>query len=54
MNAIYLRLRTHLKSIVPGAGKTTLMDVLSLRKHSGEITGEICLNGFPQDPDSFR
>lgn len=35
-------------------GKTTLMDVLALRKSSGEITGEVCLNGHPQDPLSFR
>jgi ABC-type multidrug transport system ATPase subunit len=37
-----------------GAGKTTLMDVLSLRKTSGEITGDIRLNGFPQEAKSFR
>lgn len=37
-----------------GAGKTTLMDVLALRKSTGEITGEVCLNGHPQDPLSFR
>eukprot|EP00804_Cyclotella_cryptica_P013018 CCRYP_002341-RD/>CCRYP_002341-RD protein AED:0.11 eAED:0.11 QI:152/1/1/1/0.88/0.94/18/731/1289 len=37
-----------------GAGKTTLMDVLSLRKHSGEISGEIYLNGYPLEPDAFR
>ena len=37
-----------------GAGKTTLMDVLSLRKTSGEVTGDIKINGFPQEPDSFR
>lgn len=37
-----------------GAGKTTLMDVLALRKSSGEIEGEVCLNGHPQDPLSFR
>ena len=30
------------------------MDVLALRKQSGEITGEICLNGFPQEANSFR
>jgi ABC-type multidrug transport system ATPase subunit len=28
-----------------GAGKTTLMDVLALRKNSGEIEGEVRLNG---------
>ncbi|KAL7540199.1 hypothetical protein ACHAXR_009936 [Thalassiosira sp. AJA248-18] len=37
-----------------GAGKTTLMDVLSLRKASGEVTGHIRINGRPQDPNSFR
>ena len=37
-----------------GAGKTTLMDVLSLRKSSGEITGEVRLNGHLQEERSFR
>jgi ABC-type lipoprotein export system ATPase subunit len=37
-----------------GAGKTTLMDVLAMRKTSGEIEGEICLNGHPQEELSFR
>jgi ABC-type lipoprotein export system ATPase subunit len=37
-----------------GAGKTTLMDVLALRKTSGKVEGEICLNGFPQEEKSFR
>jgi ABC-type multidrug transport system ATPase subunit len=37
-----------------GAGKTTLMDVLALRKTSGEIEGEVCLNGHPQEELSFR
>jgi ABC-type multidrug transport system fused ATPase/permease subunit len=37
-----------------GAGKTTLMDCLALRKTSGEITGDICLNGHPQEELSFR
>ena len=37
-----------------GAGKTTLMDVLSLRKSSGEITGDVRLNGHPQEELSFR
>jgi len=36
-----------------GAGKTTLMDVISLRKTSGEITGTVELNGFPQEKTSF-
>jgi len=30
------------------------MDVLSLRKSSGEIEGEVRLNGHPQEPKSFR
>lgn len=34
--------------------KTTLMDVIALRKRSGTITGEISLNGWPQDRISFR
>mmetsp|Transcript_27588 Transcript_27588/g.66312 ORF Transcript_27588/g.66312 Transcript_27588/m.66312 type:complete len:915 (-) Transcript_27588:593-3337(-) len=37
-----------------GAGKTTLMDVLSLRKTSGEIKGNVRLNGHPQEDLSFR
>jgi len=37
-----------------GAGKTTLMDVLSLRKDSGEVTGDIRINGHPQESKSFR
>jgi len=36
-----------------GAGKTTLMDVISLRKTSGEITGTVELNGFAQEKTSF-
>ena len=36
-----------------GAGKTTLMDVISLRKTSGKITGRVELNGFPQEKVSF-
>lgn len=30
------------------------MDVLSLRKSSGEVQGDVCLNGYPQEPASFR
>ena len=30
------------------------MDCLALRKTSGEITGEVCLNGHPQEDISFR
>jgi ABC-type multidrug transport system ATPase subunit len=37
-----------------GAGKTTLMDVLALRKSSGKISGDIRLNGHPQEELSFR
>ncbi|KAL7546777.1 hypothetical protein ACHAWF_010122 [Thalassiosira exigua] len=38
-----------------GAGKTTLMDVIALRKSkSGSVTGEVLLNGFPQSKTSFR
>ena len=29
------------------------MDVIAMRKTSGTITGEICLNGFPQERRSF-
>ena len=37
-----------------GAGKTTLMDVLALRKSSGKIEGEVRLNGHLQEEKSFR
>jgi ABC-type multidrug transport system ATPase subunit len=30
------------------------MDVLAMRKSSGEISGEICLNGHPQEETTFR
>lgn len=36
-----------------GAGKTTLMDVIAMRKTSGTITGTIQLNGFDQEKTSF-
>jgi len=36
-----------------GAGKTTLMDVIAMRKTSGEILGEIRLNGHLQERTSF-
>jgi ABC-type multidrug transport system ATPase subunit len=29
------------------------MDVIAMRKDSGTVTGEICLNGFPQERASF-
>eukprot|EP00984_Skeletonema_dohrnii_P010925 scaffold4300_cov116-Skeletonema_dohrnii-CCMP3373.AAC.4 len=44
-----------------GAGKTTLMDVIALRKGSAlsfrgnvGITGDVLLNGFPQEKISFK
>ena len=37
-----------------GAGKTTLMDVLALRKSSGIVEGEVRVNGHLQDSKSFR
>ncbi|KAI4363745.1 hypothetical protein MLD38_019921 [Melastoma candidum] len=36
-----------------GAGKTTLMDVLSGRKTSGVIEGEIKVGGFPKVQDTY-
>ena len=30
------------------------MDVLSLRKASGDVSGDIYINGHPQEPNSFR
>ena len=38
----------------PCCRKTTLMDVIALRKQSGTIKGKVCLNGWPQDTISFR
>ena len=35
-------------------GKTTIMDVIAMRKNTGEITGEIRLNGHLQEEISFR
>jgi ABC-type multidrug transport system ATPase subunit len=37
-----------------GAGKTTLMDVIALRKNTGTVSGTILVNGFPQDAKTFR
>jgi ABC-type Mn2+/Zn2+ transport system ATPase subunit len=37
-----------------GAGKTTLMDVIAGRKTSGRITGDILVNGHPQQFPAFR
>ncbi|PRW60703.1 Pleiotropic drug resistance 1 [Chlorella sorokiniana] len=36
-----------------GAGKTTLMDVLAGRKTVGTITGDIRLNGYPKQQNTF-
>lgn len=38
---------------VSGAGKTTLMDVLSGRKTGGTIQGEITVGGFPKVQKTF-
>ena len=37
-----------------GAGKSTLLDVIAMRKRTGEISGEVRLNGWPQDTIAFR
>lgn len=37
-----------------GAGKTTLMDVIAMRKTSGTTHGEVRLNGYLQDENIFR
>lgn len=39
---------------ISGAGKTTLMDVIAMRKSSGVVIGEILVNGFQQEKDTFR
>jgi ABC-type multidrug transport system ATPase subunit len=38
---------------VTGAGKTTLMDVLSGRRPGGYIGGNITISGYPKKKDSF-
>ncbi|KAI9156895.1 hypothetical protein LWI28_013751 [Acer negundo] len=38
---------------VSGAGKTTLMDVLSGRKTSGNIEGEVRVGGYPKVQDTY-
>jgi len=38
---------------VTGAGKTTLMDVLSGRKTGGYIGGNITISGFPKKQETF-
>lgn len=41
-------------SLTDFTGKTTLMDVLAMRKNTGEISGEVRLNGHLQEEISFR
>jgi ABC-type multidrug transport system ATPase subunit len=38
---------------VSGAGKTTLMDVLSGRKTGGYIEGDIRISGYPKQQETF-
>ncbi|RHN43677.1 putative fe(3+)-transporting ATPase [Medicago truncatula] len=38
---------------VSGAGKTTLMDVLSGRKTSGYLEGSISISGYPKNQATF-
>jgi ABC-type multidrug transport system ATPase subunit len=38
---------------VSGAGKTTLMDVLSGRKTGGYIEGEVYISGYPKKPSNI-
>lgn len=38
---------------VSGAGKTTLMDVLSGRKTGGHIEGDIRISGYPKKQETF-
>ena len=38
---------------VSGAGKTTLMDVLSGRKTGGYINGRITISGYPKKQETF-
>lgn len=38
---------------VSGAGKTTLMDVLSGRKTGGTIEGDIRISGYPKQQKTF-
>ena len=43
----------YLHATGPVCSKTTLMDVIAMRKDHGTITGDIVLNGFPQERRSF-
>lgn len=38
---------------VSGAGKTTLMDVLSGRKTGGYIEGNVSISGYPKNQETF-
>ena len=38
---------------VSGAGKTTLMDVLSGRKTTGYIEGDVWISGYPKNQHTF-
>lgn len=38
---------------ISGAGKTTLMDVLSGRKTTGYTQGEITISGYPKKQETF-
>lgn len=38
---------------ISGAGKTTLMDVLSGRKTTGYIQGQITISGYPKQQETF-
>src|SRR6266487_3205557 len=38
---------------ISGAGKTTLMDVLSGRKTTGYIQGDITISGYPKKQETF-
>jgi ABC-type multidrug transport system ATPase subunit len=36
-----------------GAGKTTLLDVLAGRKTTGRILGDVLINGYPKEQETF-
>ena len=37
-----------------GSGKTSLLDVLSLRTQQGDITGDVILNGKPRTEEDIQ
>ena len=49
----YIMICSALSPFVTIAGKTTLMDVIAMRKNSGSITGSIELNGHKQERVAF-